>query len=126
MPPALRRWPIITGDDRAAVLRVPALLFVATAQAVLHQGAAPVFVDIDPKNYAFDPADVTARLTSRTRAIVPVHLQGLPADMDATRWRALESALVIGSQSYPLFAQPLDVVEGWAEKFEGVWIRLRF
>ena len=61
MPPARRRWPIITGDDRAAGLRVP------------------------------------------DRGV----LSG-------------------GSQSYPLFAQPLDVVEGWAEKFEGVWICLRF
>src|SRR5213080_350074 len=62
---------------------VPALSFIATAQAVLHQGATPVFADIDPVTYNLDPADAPRRVTSRTRAIVPVHLHGLPADMDA-------------------------------------------
>src|SRR5213083_995101 len=67
------------GDEVIA----PALSFIATAQAVLHQGAIPVFSDIDPVTYNIDPADAARRVTSRTRAIVPVHLHGLPADMDA-------------------------------------------
>jgi dTDP-4-amino-4,6-dideoxygalactose transaminase len=62
---------------------VPALSFIATAQAVLHQGATPVFADVDAGTYNIDPADADRRVTSRTRAIVPVHLHGLPADMDA-------------------------------------------
>jgi dTDP-4-amino-4,6-dideoxygalactose transaminase len=62
---------------------VPALSFIATAQAVLHQGATPVFADVDPTTYNLDPVDVARRVTPRTRAIVPVHLHGLPADMDA-------------------------------------------
>ena len=62
---------------------IPALSFVATAQAVLQQGATPVFADIDATTYNVDPAEVAARITPRTRAIVPVHLHGLPADMDA-------------------------------------------
>src|SRR3989440_399419 len=62
---------------------VPALSFVATAQAVLHQGAIPVFADIDLVTYDIDPADAARRVTSRSRAIVAVHLYGLPADMDA-------------------------------------------
>ena len=62
---------------------VPALSFIATAQVVLHQGAVPVFADIDPKTYNLDPAQVEARVTSRTRAILAVHLHGLPAEMDA-------------------------------------------
>ena len=62
---------------------VPALSFIATAQAVLHQGAQPVFADVDPATYNLDPADAARRVTSRTRALVPVHLHGLPADMDA-------------------------------------------
>ncbi len=62
---------------------VPALSFIATAQAVLHQGATPVFADVDPVTYNLDPADAARRVTPRTRAIVPVHLHGLPADMDA-------------------------------------------
>src|SRR5438132_5986591 len=62
---------------------VPALSFIATAQAVLHQGAIPVFADIDPVTYDIDPADAARRVTSRSRAIVAVHLHGLPADMGA-------------------------------------------
>src|SRR5438552_7018571 len=62
---------------------IPAFSFIATAQAVLHQGATPVFADIDPVTYNLDPADAPRRVTSRTRAIVPVHLHGLPADLDA-------------------------------------------
>jgi perosamine synthetase len=62
---------------------VPALSFIATAQAVLHQGAVPVFADVEPSTFNIDPADAARRVTARTRAIVPVHLHGLPADMDA-------------------------------------------
>jgi dTDP-4-amino-4,6-dideoxygalactose transaminase len=62
---------------------IPALSFVATAHAVVHQGATPVFADIDPVTHTMAPADAAARITPRTRAIVPVHLHGLPADMDA-------------------------------------------
>ena len=147
-----RRWPILTGDDRAAVARVlergvlsgagapearaleaefaatvgarfclatnsgtaalhialaaagvgagdevivPALSFVATAQAVLHAGATPVFADVDPATYTIDPADAARRVTPRTRAIVPVHLHGLPADMDAINALARRSGLTV-------------------------------
>ena len=62
---------------------VPALSFIATAQAVLHQGALPVFAEIDPETYNIDPDDAARRITSRTRAIIPVHLHGLPAEMNA-------------------------------------------
>jgi perosamine synthetase len=62
---------------------VPALTFIATAMAMLHQGATPVFCDIDPKTYNLAPELVEERITDRTRAIVPVHLHGLPADLDA-------------------------------------------
>lgn len=74
---------------------VPALSFVATAQAVLHQGARPVFADIDPKTYTIDPADAARRVGPRTRAILPVHLHGLPADMDAVAALADEVGLVV-------------------------------
>lgn len=62
---------------------VPALSFVATAQAVLQRGARPVFAEVDLATGNIDPAAAAARVTPRTRAIVPVHLHGLPADMDA-------------------------------------------
>lgn len=61
---------------------VPAFSFSATAMAVLHQGAVPVFVDIDPRTYNIDPAKIEERIGERTRAIMPVHIHGLPADME--------------------------------------------
>lgn len=60
---------------------VPNLSFVATANAVLHAGAKPIFVDIDPFNLCIDPASIEKAITSRTKAIMPVHLYGHPADM---------------------------------------------
>jgi len=61
---------------------VPDFTFPATANVVIQQGARPVLVDIDLATFAMDPADVTRRITPRTRAIIPVHAFGLAADMD--------------------------------------------
>ncbi len=74
---------------------VPALSFIATAQAVLQQGATPVFADIDPATYNIDPADAEGRITPRTRAIVPVHLHGLPAEMDAINELARRAGIAV-------------------------------
>jgi perosamine synthetase len=62
---------------------VPSLSFIATANAVLHCGATPVFADIDPLTYNLDPAAAERAITPHTKAIMPVHQVGLPADMDA-------------------------------------------
>jgi dTDP-4-amino-4,6-dideoxygalactose transaminase len=62
---------------------VPAFTFVATALAVLHQGAVPVFVDIEPETLGLDPALLEAAITERTRAVMPVHIHGTPCDLDA-------------------------------------------
>ncbi len=64
---------------------VPAITFVATANIVLHNKMSPVFVDVDRATYNIDPALIEAKITPRTRAIIPVHLMGLPADMDPIR-----------------------------------------
>lgn len=66
------------GDE---VITTP-FTFIATANTISHCGAKPVFVDIDPVTYNFDTAAVKAAITPRTKAIVPVHLYGHPADMD--------------------------------------------
>ncbi|HEV7750728.1 MAG TPA: DegT/DnrJ/EryC1/StrS family aminotransferase [Baekduia sp.] len=62
---------------------VPSLSFIATANAVWACGATPVFADIDPMTYNLDPAAAERAITPATRAIMPVHQVGLPADMDA-------------------------------------------
>lgn len=61
---------------------VPAHTFTATAAAVTLTGATPVFVDVDSVTWNIDPARIEAAITPRTRAIIPVHLYGLPADMN--------------------------------------------
>ena len=61
---------------------VPSLSFIATANSVWHCGATPVFADIDPMTYNLDPRAAEAAITPWTRAIMPVHQVGLPADMD--------------------------------------------
>ena len=61
---------------------VPSLSFIATANSVWQNGATPVFADVDPRTYNLDPAAIERVITSRTKAIMPVHQLGLPADMD--------------------------------------------
>lgn len=61
---------------------VPAFTFWATAAAVLHHNAIPVFVDIDPKTYCIDPNLIEEKINENTKAIMPVHIHGLSADMD--------------------------------------------
>ncbi len=74
---------------------VPALTFVATANAVSYTGARAVFADVDPQTWTLDPEDVERRLTRRTRALVPVHLYGHPADMDPLLGIARDRGLVV-------------------------------
>lgn len=66
---------------------VPSLSFIATANAVVHCGATPVFAEVDPATFNLDPDAVEEAITPRTRALMPAHQVGLPADLD--RFRAL-------------------------------------
>jgi dTDP-4-amino-4,6-dideoxygalactose transaminase len=80
-----------SGDE---VITVP-FTFVASVAAVLYAGARPVLVEIDPRSFNMDPASVEAAITSRTKAILPVHLYGQPADMDPILEIARRHGLVV-------------------------------
>ena len=71
------------------------LTFIASALAVLHQNGIPVFVDIDPDTFCIDPAKIEAKITERTKAIIPVHLHGQPADMDEINAIAKKHNLIV-------------------------------
>lgn len=79
------------GDE---VITVP-FTFVASVAAVLYAGARPVLVEIDPRSFNMDPAAVEAAITPRTKAILPVHLYGQPADMDPILEVARRHGLIV-------------------------------
>lgn len=78
---ALAALEIGPGDE----VIVPSFTWVSTANAVLYCGATPVLCDVDRRTNNIDPASIKAKLTARTKAVMPVHLFGLCADMDALR-----------------------------------------
>jgi dTDP-4-amino-4,6-dideoxygalactose transaminase len=79
------------GDE---VITVP-FTFVASVAAIIYAGARPVLVDIDPRSFTMDPAAIEAAITPRTKAILPVHLYGQPADMDPIMEVARRHGLVV-------------------------------
>jgi dTDP-4-amino-4,6-dideoxygalactose transaminase len=72
-----------------------ALTFCATVNTIIHAGARPVLADVDPATFNIDPQDVAAKITSRTKAIVPVHFAGRACDMDALAAIAQQHGLMI-------------------------------
>jgi dTDP-4-amino-4,6-dideoxygalactose transaminase len=82
---------IAPGDE---VITTP-FTFVASVAAILYAGARPVLVDIDPRSFTIDPAHIEAAITPRTKAILPVHLYGQPADMDPIMDIARKHRLVV-------------------------------
>src|SRR5690348_13931854 len=79
------------GDEVVTV----SMTFVATTAAIMIAGAKPVFVDVDPVTWTMDPRLIEAVITSRTKAILPVHLHGLMADMDGIMEIANRHDLVV-------------------------------
>jgi dTDP-4-amino-4,6-dideoxygalactose transaminase len=79
------------GDEVITV----SMTFVATTAAVLYSGAKPVFVDVDPVTWTMNPALIEAAITPRTKAILPVHLHGLMADMDPIMEIARRHGLIV-------------------------------
>jgi dTDP-4-amino-4,6-dideoxygalactose transaminase len=88
---ALKAIGIQPGDE----VLVPPYTFIATASAALMLGAIPVFVDVDPETLLIDPAGIDAAVTPRTKAIVPVHHGGSPADMDGVMAAAARHGLKV-------------------------------
>ena len=100
---ALRALGVGPGDE----VIVPALTWMATAMAAVYVGATPVFVDIEPDTLCLDPEKVKAAITPRTKAIIPVHIYGSMADMEAIMDIAT--------------AKDIAVIEDCAHAHGGVW-----
>ena len=85
---------------------VPSLTYIATANAVRYCGAEPVFVEVDPETWCMDPKALEACITRRTKGIIPVHLYGHPADMDAiNRFAATHGLWVVEDAAESHFAR---------------------
>jgi dTDP-4-amino-4,6-dideoxygalactose transaminase len=82
---------VAPGDEVITV----SMTFVATTAAILYSGAKPVFVDVDPVTWTMNPSLIEAAITPRTKAILPVHLHGLMADMDPIMEIARRHNLVV-------------------------------
>ncbi len=108
---ALRALGVGPGDE----VIVPPYTFVSTATSALMVGAVPVFADIDPRNYCLDPIDCERKITPRTRALIPVHLGGQMADMQALKVLAQRHNLAILEDS----AQAIGAT--WAGRNSGAW-----
>ena len=91
------------GDE---VITTP-LTFCATANVIVHVGATPVFADVDPRTGNIDPAAVAQAITPRTRAVIPVHYAGLPADVLAIR-------RLTASRGVPMIEDAAHCIEGIA------------
>ncbi len=88
---ALKALEIGPGDE----VITSAFSFIASGNCVLFQNANPVFADIDSKTFNIDPSDVAEKITSKTKAIIPVHIFGHPANMDAIKELADDKDIVV-------------------------------
>ena len=88
---ALLAHQIGTGDE----VITSTFSFIASANSILYTGARPIFVDIEPKTFNLDPGKIEGAITPRTKAIMPVHLFGLPAPMDAITAIAKKHGLAV-------------------------------
>jgi dTDP-4-amino-4,6-dideoxygalactose transaminase len=102
----LRAIGVKPGDE----VIVPAMTYVATAFSVSHVGATPVFVDVDERTFTIDPAAAEAAVTSKTAAILPVHLYGQPADCASIRTLAQRYGLAVIEDAAQAHGATLDGV----------------
>jgi dTDP-4-amino-4,6-dideoxygalactose transaminase len=103
---ALRAYGVGPGDEVVTVANT----FIATGEAILANGARPVFVDVDPRTYTMDPERLESALTRNTKVILPVHLYGHPADMPAIRE-------IAGRRGVPVLE---DAAQAHGAELEGV------
>jgi dTDP-3-amino-3,4,6-trideoxy-alpha-D-glucose transaminase len=101
------------GVGRGDEVICPAFTFFATAEAIARTGATPVFAEIDPQTLVLDAEDAAARVTNRTKAIVPVHLFGRPAPLD----RLAELGLPLVEDAAQAFGSPVVAGTGIASTF---------
>ena len=101
----LRALGVLPGDE----VIVPPYTFIATASAVMSLGAIPVFADIDPDTLCLDPRDAANKVTTRTRAIIPVHVGGRIADMAAINALAQQYGLAVLE----------DAAHAWGSQWQG-------
>ena len=106
---ALKLALIAAGVGPGDEVIVPGYTFIATATAALELGAIPIFADVDPHTYTLDPDSVAACITTRTRAIMPVHLGGCPADMDGLLALARRHGLAVVE----------DAAQAWGASWNG-------
>ncbi|MDI6807401.1 MAG: DegT/DnrJ/EryC1/StrS family aminotransferase [Candidatus Eisenbacteria bacterium] len=78
---ALHSILLALGIGRGDEVIVPSLTFFSTATSVIHAGGTPVFAEVDPESFNLDPSDVERKITKKTKAVMPVHYGGQPADM---------------------------------------------
>lgn len=102
---ALRGLGVVEGDE----VIVPPYTFIATASAVVTVGAIPVFADIEPDTLCLDPTDVARKVTPRTKAVIPVHVAGRMADMEAISAVAAKRGLVVIE----------DAAHAWGSQLQG-------
>jgi perosamine synthetase len=88
---ALKALDLKQGDEVVS----PAFTFIATANSVLYQGLRPVFADVDPKTFNIDPEGLAERITTKTRAVVGVHLYGQPFDLKAIQQICDDKGLIL-------------------------------
>ena len=83
---------------------VPSLTFIASVNVIRHAGAKPVFVEIDPTTFNIDPRDVARKITSRTKALMPIDQLGLPCDIDVINALARDHGLKVLDDAACAFA----------------------
>ncbi len=99
----------VAGVDAGDEVIVSPYTFIATYNTILMHKALPVFADTDPATLTLDPASIESRITARTRAIVPVHIYGLPCDMDPINAIAKKHQLAVVE----------DACQAWLAEYKG-------